>query len=580
MNWVLPGWPLSALSGKAQSSLSHPRHASAMTRVRSALGHVLRPGRAAQSTGRSDDNGPEPRTIRGAEVESGHRRLRAWVVGEPPFSRLVGTHALHAGAEAAFAVSLAGSLFFDVSPDAARPRVLLYLLLTMAPFAIVAPAIGPYIDRAPGGHRLVMVASAAGRGILAWFLANDLNRLLFYPEAFAVLVLGKTHSIAKSALVPRLSPNPERLVANNAHLSRTGSLAGAAAGAAAAAALQLIGAGGLLRVAAIVYAGTAFAALGLPRSRPAPPQSVDVDLQLHRPSLRLAAIAMATLRCGVGLFVFHIAFTFRSANEPVWLFGAVLLSGGLGGLLGTVISPLLRRRATEPAILMAGLVSAASAALVAAWRGNRLSILLVALTVGIAANAGRHAFDSVVQREAPTAHRGRAFARFETMFQLAWVGGALIPVAARPPGWAGHLVLAVALAGGALFYAASLNGLRELNGRTGHPPPTAALDPGPSLLEAAHESMEVGAYRTAVVFAHASACATSHAGPPASLLASWRAALTEDQVTYAHARAAIDAATLVAEARPPASVRPTPSTASSGAASDAGRTATHGGTAT
>ena len=54
---------------------------------------------------------------------------------------------------AAVAISLAGSLFFDISPEAARGKVALYLLLTMAPFAIVAPILGPALDsmRAGGG---------------------------------------------------------------------------------------------------------------------------------------------------------------------------------------------------------------------------------------------------------------------------------------------------------------------------------------------------------------------------------------------------------------------------------------------
>ena len=41
------------------------------------------------------------------------------------------------------AVSLAGSLFFSLSPDASRQQVLLYLLINMAPFALLAPLAGP-----------------------------------------------------------------------------------------------------------------------------------------------------------------------------------------------------------------------------------------------------------------------------------------------------------------------------------------------------------------------------------------------------------------------------------------------------
>ena len=53
-------------------------------------------------------------------------------------------------------VSLAGTLFFDVGVGAARPKVLLYLLLTMAPFALVAPVLGPFLDRTRGGRLQVL----------------------------------------------------------------------------------------------------------------------------------------------------------------------------------------------------------------------------------------------------------------------------------------------------------------------------------------------------------------------------------------------------------------------------------------
>ncbi|HEX6786568.1 MAG TPA: hypothetical protein VF076_05190, partial [Acidimicrobiales bacterium] len=48
----------------------------------------------------------------------------------PPFTWLARTHAAGAAGDAAVAISLAGSLFFDISPQAARGKVALYLLLT------------------------------------------------------------------------------------------------------------------------------------------------------------------------------------------------------------------------------------------------------------------------------------------------------------------------------------------------------------------------------------------------------------------------------------------------------------------
>jgi len=70
-----------------------------------------------------------------------------------PFGRLALTHVLMTAGDTLFAVSLAGSLFFSISPTAAKDKVLLYLLLTMGPFAVVAPALGPLIDRSRGARR-------------------------------------------------------------------------------------------------------------------------------------------------------------------------------------------------------------------------------------------------------------------------------------------------------------------------------------------------------------------------------------------------------------------------------------------
>lgn len=67
-----------------------------------------------------------------------------------PFGRLALTHVVLTAGDALLTVSLAGSIFFKVSTGEARSNVILYLLLTMAPFAVVAPLLGPIIDRSRG----------------------------------------------------------------------------------------------------------------------------------------------------------------------------------------------------------------------------------------------------------------------------------------------------------------------------------------------------------------------------------------------------------------------------------------------
>ena len=98
----------------------------------------------------------------------------------------------------------------------------LYLALTMAPFAVVAPLLGPVLDRSRGGRRLVVIASAGARAVLCLFMADDINSLLLFPEAFCVLVASKTYTIAKSALVPAAVDTVDELVEANSKLQLLG----------------------------------------------------------------------------------------------------------------------------------------------------------------------------------------------------------------------------------------------------------------------------------------------------------------------------------------------------------------------
>jgi hypothetical protein len=141
-----------------------------------------------------------------------------------PFARLMYTHAVAVCGDAFMTASLAGSVFFSTPTSAARGKVLLYLLITMAPFAVVAPVLGPALDRIQGGRRLLVVFSAAGRAVLCLAMAMYITKpspegLLVYPLAFGMLVLGKGYQIAKSALVPALVKDEDGLVSANSRLA-------------------------------------------------------------------------------------------------------------------------------------------------------------------------------------------------------------------------------------------------------------------------------------------------------------------------------------------------------------------------
>ena len=84
-------------------------------------------------------------------METGWQPLRKsprsrMLLGRSPFARLALAHGLAVGGDTLVTMALAGSLFFSISPQAARGRVALYLLLTVAPFAVVAPLLSPIVD--------------------------------------------------------------------------------------------------------------------------------------------------------------------------------------------------------------------------------------------------------------------------------------------------------------------------------------------------------------------------------------------------------------------------------------------------
>src|SRR4051794_14846090 len=147
-----------------------------------------------------------------------------------PFTKLARVHAFSISCDALVTVSLAGTLFFSIPTGSARDKVALYLLLTMAPFAFVAPLIGPAIDRVRGGRRLMVLASCGFRAVVCVLMAQHVDDLLLFPLAFVFLVLGRAYGIAKSALVPTVVESDEELVHANSRLSLLSGIIGIAAG--------------------------------------------------------------------------------------------------------------------------------------------------------------------------------------------------------------------------------------------------------------------------------------------------------------------------------------------------------------
>ncbi|MEL6892888.1 MAG: MFS transporter [Actinomycetota bacterium] len=380
------------------------------------------------------------------------RRLQPPRPPTSKFTRLAMTHALMMGGDAAMVVALADSFFFSVDLDAARTQVMLFLAISFAPFLFVAPLIGPLIDRVAGGRRFMIQAVAVSRIVLLILMARSIDGLALFPLVFASLVLQKTYVVSKSALVPSVVRSDEELVEANAKLGLVAGIVGAVMVAPAAVLLKTIGPSGALGYGVILFGLALASSTRLAKEVVADdaPDSVETT-QLHSGRLQITAVAMTVLRANVGFLFFHLAFYLRGLDKGTLLFGAAVGLSALATMSGNAVAPRLRRQIGERTMLSSALAVSCAAAMTLALLSGPIAGVVLACVVNFCAAIGRLGFESIVQSDAPGANRGRAFASFETRFQLAWAVAAFAAVAIQVPGDVGYLIVGW-LAVGALVY--------------------------------------------------------------------------------------------------------------------------------
>ncbi len=369
------------------------------------------------------------------------------------FRRLAITHALMMAGDAAMVVALADSLFFSIDPGAARERVLLFLVLSFAPFLVLAPVIGPALDRIAGGRRAAIMFIAVCRVGLCLLMVVVIDNLALFPVVFASLVFQKTYVVCKSALVPSVVRSERDLVEANSKLGLISGIVGFVA-VIPATLIQLTPADseGTLVYAALLFtaglvASTFLSADVVARDEATPAE----ERELHSPSVLSGSIVMILIRGSVGFVLFLIAFELKQQDAGTGWFGVALGLAALGTVIGNAAAPTIRRHASEKTMLIGSLVLSAAAALIAAIAGGTGALVGLAFAVNLAGAIGRLGFESTLQRDAPQANRGRAIATFETRFQLSWAVAAVIPVMIPISDRVGAILVFLACAGGLTY---------------------------------------------------------------------------------------------------------------------------------
>jgi MFS family permease len=364
--------------------------------------------------------------------------------GDLGMMRLLDLHAASCAGDALIAVGLAGTIFFQVPTGEARGKVALYLLITMAPFALLAPVVGPVLDRFRHGRRYALATTMLGRAFLALVIADQLHDWALYPAAFGVLVLSRAYGVARSAAVPRLLPERLGLVEAGARASLFGTVAGAVLGAVGVAAAAA-GSQWPLRIAIVVYLYGMVVSLRLPgKADSDAPETVPKifhvfsrkGIAVLRGRLVWAALAgSCTLRALYGFLTLFLAFRAREGDFQVVVLGRHLpqvaglglVAGGLavGSFLATAVCT--RLKIHRPLLLQtAGLALVAGVAVVTAlWYGVWLAAALCLVTA-FASGMAKLSVDAVIQERMPERIRASAFSHSETLLMLAFVVGGAI----------------------------------------------------------------------------------------------------------------------------------------------------------
>jgi hypothetical protein len=442
-------------------------------------------GKTARVTGRAAGGA---RRGSGRAAQFVHRVTGASGAGRTGLGTLVELTAATSIADAFVAVSLAGTIFFSTNIDQARGRVALFLLVTMAPFAVFTPVIGPALDRMQQGRKFLLAGTLIARGLLCWGMSAAIsNPVTLLPAAFGILVLQKCYGVVRASVAPRLLPAEMSLVKANARSALITLVASSVAAPAAAGIAFTLGPAWLLRIATILYLLFAPLALRLPDQVDVPvvqddyapaaaghsqddeptvvfelpfiprrgpnntlalesspgagPPATPPSRRRFRALRTLSSVgpvvaeAMrgnAVLRALSGYMIFFLAFLLRSQHfgglSPDLALGAMVAAAAAGGLAAMGVGSMIGSRA--PQFLMYTMLVVATVVTGAcAWFFGFGAALIVAFVAALGTGLAKLAQDAIVQNEISEDVRSSAFAVSETLHQMSWVLGGLAGLA-------------------------------------------------------------------------------------------------------------------------------------------------------
>ena len=349
-------------------------------------------------------------------------------------------------AQAAFADALILEPLQSGTPE----RVLQLFAITLIPYSLIGPFMGVLVDRWP--RRGILVWTNVLRGVLLVTYVGW-SRLVpgeLYLAVLTLLGLGRLFLATKGAALPVLV-HDHFLLSANALSGGGGMVAALAGGVLGVVSVGVVGVAGSFTVAGLVYGGAALLARRIsdPLAHPHQPSERlteaiaritselrDGLVEISRRAEALVPLLAVFLLRTVGMFV-AISAILVIKNEfagEAERFGRLsvsaiaLGSAGVGAFLGAVTSPAVGRRLHRGGLILLGFVVSGLGIVALGGIRNIYAVIILTLLGGYGGFVTKVAVDASVQEALPDEYRGRAFALYDILYNLASVvaGGLMV----------------------------------------------------------------------------------------------------------------------------------------------------------
>jgi MFS family permease len=362
------------------------------------------------------------------------------------FRRLFTIRLITQSGDGLFQAALISSIVFNPEEQNTILGFAIATLVVSLPFSILGPFTGVFIDR--WSRRRILVVAPLLRVAVMWLVLFDPKAapVLFFGGALWVLSVNRFYLATAVAVVPRLVPTEDLLMANS--MATVGGTVALLLGVFVGGWIVDLAGGQKAPVIALAGVEWLVASLVATRIRSpllphhVPEAPVRDELRrvarefaegitlLARTPRALGPITSITLdQLGQGIVLVLSLFVFRDRfEEGVGSFSNLIGAGGLGVLLGILTVGKLeerypKERIVARAFFAGGVVLIAVATYITGW-----SVLVASFAVGLTFAWKKIPVDTMVQEAIPDGYRGRVFAVYDVAYNLSRVAAAFLAI--------------------------------------------------------------------------------------------------------------------------------------------------------